>query len=332
MNSTKSTWDELLHQADQQANTVDYSNIASKALFSEHMEALKQLNRLPDDLAVLADVRMQDGIHQRPDVHEDWYRALELITGLFVYLNAVAKATAKEIFRRAAKNRTNRNFALLGIGEKIGDSGLQVRTYRQLRNIGSSIVQKKNWHHPNGPEEFQSILNETLTKELNKFRAEGPEATFVRMLDNRFGYIYNRIVQRYKDEWRKYYRSIEGRNDRLGPEEANDIAGPSLQERTIERLATIKLIEVGEAEATEPGVKATFREANRLLSQPFPLSGMTSRNIHAALIRAIASSQGVSIRQASNYVRSIERIVDSNGLQLFPVPGSQRKEIGRAHV
>jgi hypothetical protein len=301
--------DELQGEVDQRAEEIDYSQAAGKELLAEHLDALRQLKSLQTDFEFLSQLDHHPELLERRET-----KALQLDVGirlwdLWVYFASVAQASAHEIFKRLGKNGTNRNFALLKIAHDLSDVGIQLDAYRELRKIGLSIPWKNGWRHPDGTEEWNSLLNLVLSRELEQYKVLGPEAAFAEMLNNRFAYVYRAMECRFLDELRRLYRHP----DRLSDHKAvvddipERVVNPFLVEKGLrERAFTIKFIESVSNETILPGVGVILHEAAlKLKDEDDSWLEQPDRRIRADIVKAVAETMKVSEQQARKYIRDM---------------------------
>jgi hypothetical protein len=315
-----SAQDNFQERLRQQVCDMDCETTDGAKLLFDHLDAVKRLNSLLNDFEFLADARRKIGPDKRSDKWALWLDATERVYDLYQYFCAVAKATANEIFKRAERNGTNRNFAYLKMGHDTNNSDLVNDAYRQLEKLLLSIPWKKVWRHPDGPEEWRSTVNILLAKELEKRVKQDRVTTFADMLNNRFAYIYTAAECAFKDELRKLYRRpamVPGL--RVALDEISEVmmAAPPVEERELERLFMVKFIEMEGCRATRTAEGVILREAARVLKEdPDSLVQNTSRQIRADLVKAVARETGKSERQVRNDIRTLEADEDNKYLNL----------------
>jgi hypothetical protein len=306
---------------DQRASELDYTTAKGNALLSEHLNARSQLDLLRNDFEFLSRVRTNVDFCKHSDMRASWLDAVERVYDLFLYFCPVAKATADEVFRRADRNGTNRNFALLNIGHHMNNTELQNNSYRQLEKIALCIPRRNSWGHPDGSAGWRSKFNELLAVQLRRITELDPMTTFEHMLDNRFAYIHKAAEFAFRDELRQIYRRPDTRPDLKIALDAISVAmatPPSAEECERERLATITLVEMAANETEHPGTSGVLHTAAGMLrDHPDLLAEKDQRQIRAEVVKAVARRRGVSERQVRYDIQRLEADVNNKNLRIL---------------
>jgi len=313
LNEVDITMSSMMRQINQNANEVDYQHAEGATLLSDHVEARRQLDVLGTNFEFLSQLRNNADLMKQAGEWESYIEEVQRVRDLFIYYAALAEGTAVEIFRRANRNGTNRNFALFKFGIDRGIVLLQNDSYRQLQKIAHGISWKRDWHHPDGQDEWNSKRNEVLVRELAKYNELSPSATLAAMLDNRFSYIHEAFKNGFIDEWRRVYCRPDLLDSHRGDMEENRgvLLSPLLEADRRERLATIKLIELAGDSCDLSGGKEILHQVALILGRdPDSLSEMSERQIRAQLVKAIARIKGVSHEQARKDLRNLKAAKD----------------------
>jgi hypothetical protein len=321
MNLNEVLWTVIREQASRQSRGMNYAETDGSTLLSSHVDAANRVLALTTGFDPVSRSSSEPITSEQVQLAEHRVSQSALVLGPIVHFSAVMEATTDEIFKRTARNGVNRNFAMLKIGHQTGNLALEKEAYRQLKKIGMSICWNKGWHHPDGPDEWESILGEVLARELNKVPHSDPLEVFSEMLENRFAYVYRALEFGFYDEWRKLYRRPDRIHAlRIAFDERPDaimvpplIAGDEQALRT-----TIKLVEMAAVEIEHPGASGVLRAATEIHNNyPHLLEELNQTQLSAQIVKSAARTRGVSERQARSDLKKIASDVDSKDLWLL---------------
>jgi hypothetical protein len=129
--------------------------------------------------------------------------------------------------------------------------------------------------------------------------------------------MYHAFENGFCDEWRRFYRTLEGKLKRESEPELIEVAD-NPQDRHLTRLTVIKLVEMAEVEATRPSSKAILGATARMVrNSPESLVELNARQIQAEIVRVASRERGVSVRQARYDLESMQLEAENKGLMLL---------------
>jgi hypothetical protein len=215
---------------------------------------------------------------------------------------------------RLRKNGVNRNFGLLKLAHDLNNPQGADKAFKELRQIARSIPRKQGaiWRHPDELAGFDSKTNLVLARELADIRDMTPITVLAQTLDNKFAFIYRALQNAFCDDIRNACRRPEGQ-----PQvDAANVADPTKTPGITGNLdGVVELVDRAKTDFKSLGTVAVLNELKLLLADRDSLIDMDARQIGAELVRRVAQKQGVTERQARNYLDTIKCDTNSKNLQ-----------------
>ena len=207
---------------------------------------------------------------------------------LLVSLTAVVFATSKTIYDKLVENKINLRFGTFLMGCATGDEEIQGEALRKLNRLARSVVYNKVWQIPS--DELESLVNELLAKEINKYQGLNAVEILEYMVEKRFAYMGKAIAGDIRDWIRKQYR----RNELTLPVEYFDLFASENSGADEQFIGETSSALDTRAGTLDEGPAEVFRQLARLVRNPEE----REENISAQIVEIVASSRGVGPRQA----------------------------------
>jgi hypothetical protein len=207
---------------------------------------------------------------------------------LFCSIMAVVYATSNTIYDRLGQNKINLSFGSLLMGWVLGDEGKQGNALRNMIRLARSVAYNDSLQIPE--DELESLVNETLTKELNKNKGPNAVAVLECMVEMRYAYVGKAIADDIKDWIRKRYREID---EAQLEQYAKSLALDNSQVYEQLREEIPRILE-DRASTLDSGPAEALRQIAWLLRNPTE----QEKNLSAQIVDLVAAARDVSPRQA----------------------------------